>query len=68
MILTGVSSSGIWLFLQFRGGSLTPPSPTAQGTGVPPCDCASILAPGSISGSDLSVEPALWTKGAPGTR
>lgn len=68
VILTGVSSSGIWLFLQFRGGSLTPPSPTAQGTGVPPCDCASILAPGSISGSDLSVEPALWTKGAPGTR
>ena len=32
MILTAVSSSGIWLFLQFGGGGLTPPSPTAQGT------------------------------------
>ena len=33
VILSGVSSSGIWLFLQFGGGSLTP-SPKAQGTGV----------------------------------
>ena len=32
VILTAVSSSGIWLFLLFGGGSLTPPSPTAQGT------------------------------------
>lgn len=33
VILTEVSSSGIWLFLPFGGGSLTP-SPKAQGTGV----------------------------------
>ena len=32
VILTAVSSSGIWLFFLFGGGGLTPPSPTAQGT------------------------------------